>query len=275
MKIGLHDGISAGPTTNGRVQLDLGLRTPARPLRLSRDLAGVPLERYRLQKTDGRKWKSIARERMALAEWLAVHGDGDGSRIFPSERSMTRHFGWSRRKTFYLLADLKELGLLSSEGLTSERGTRKRRMNLTAFLGLPLQTNIALLQRDSGPGVQSSDALAGVQSNDAHNRHAHTDTKIETSAAQIAASSPRTIFSGSQPKTQSQAYINVRNMIPEAIRILCHGKRLWADADCREELKQWAARNGIEYGRGDAVDKAFTVAEARVRDGCLEEKRVG
>src|SRR5580704_17420757 len=94
---------------NKAVQQDLGLQVPSRPLRLSRDLAKVSLDRYRIENKDGRKWKSIAWERMALAEWLAVHGDGDGSRIFPSEATITRHFGWSRRKTFYLLADLKEL----------------------------------------------------------------------------------------------------------------------------------------------------------------------
>lgn len=142
-------------------QLDLGLRTAARPLRLSRDLRDIPLDRYRLPK-DGRKWKAIARERMALAEWLGTHGDGDGSRIYPGVDSMIRHFGWSRRKTFYLLADLKELGLLSSAGLTSEHGTRKRRINLEAFHG-------AGVQDSPRAGVQ--DSRAGVQSNVAHDRH--------------------------------------------------------------------------------------------------------
>jgi hypothetical protein len=76
---------------------------------------------------------------------------------------MTRHFGWARRKTFYLLADLKELRLLESTGhLTEEHGTRLRRMNVSAFFS---QAGV----QDSKTGVQ--DSRAGVQSNDAHNRH--------------------------------------------------------------------------------------------------------
>lgn len=132
------------------------------PLKLSRDLAKVPVEAYRLPE-DGRKWKSIARDRMALAEWLARHGNGDGSQIFPSTGSMTRHFGWARGKTFYLLGDLSKLALLeSTEHLTREHGTRIRRMNLPAFLSrAEVQHSIA--------GVQ--DSKAGVQSNDGHNRH--------------------------------------------------------------------------------------------------------
>lgn len=169
-------------------QLELGIRTSARPLRLSRDLRNVPLNRYRLPK-DGRKWKTVARERMALAEWLATHGDADGSRIYPSEKSMSRHFGWSRRKTFYLLADLAELNLLVSDGrLTSEHGTRVRRINLSAFLGpgvqdssrREVQSAVAAGVQDSRagvPGVQDSraagvqDSGPGVHSNVAHNRH--------------------------------------------------------------------------------------------------------
>src|ERR1700684_3829180 len=122
------------PRTDGDEQLGLGLRVPSRPLRLSRDLRDIPLGRYRLSR-DGRKWRSIGRERMALAEWLATYGDADGSRIFPSVASMMRHFGWSNGKTFYLLNDLKELQLLKSSGLTGEHGTRVRRMDLAAFLG--------------------------------------------------------------------------------------------------------------------------------------------
>jgi hypothetical protein len=66
-------------------------RAPSRSLKLSRDLRGIPVDRYRLP-SDGRKWKVIARERMALAEWLSTYGDGDGSRIFPSVESMARAY---------------------------------------------------------------------------------------------------------------------------------------------------------------------------------------
>ena len=119
--------------TAGDAQPGPGLQKPARPLRLSRDLRDIPMVRYRLPR-DGRKWRAIARERMALAEWLATHGDPDGSRIWPAVASIIRHFGWSRGKTFYLLDDLKQLRLLESRGLHGERGPRERAMNIAAFL---------------------------------------------------------------------------------------------------------------------------------------------
>jgi hypothetical protein len=145
----------------------------SRPLKLSRDLSKMPVERYRLPK-DGRKWKRVACERMALAGWLAVHGDGDGSRIFPSVKSMIRHFGWSRRKVFYLLDDLKALSLLEpSDHYHGERGARIRCMNLPAFLEAGVQDSPGAEVQDSGAGVQ--DSRAEVQSNVAHiptpNRH--------------------------------------------------------------------------------------------------------
>jgi hypothetical protein len=155
------------------------------PLKLSRDLREIPVERYRLPK-DGRKWKAIARDRMSLAGWLATHGDGDGSRIYPSVRSMVLHFGWSRAKTFYLLDDLKKLHLLEpaerdtprenratrhNRGpLTSEHGTRVRRMNLPAFLGAEVQDSQNLQK------AEVQDSMAEVQSKFGPNRHP-TDTK--------------------------------------------------------------------------------------------------
>jgi hypothetical protein len=157
----------------------------ARFLKLSRDLREVPVERYRLP-TDGRKWKAIARERMALAEWLSTYGDADGTRIWPSVGSMVLHFGWSRGKMFYLLADLRKLKLLDGEpagrrggartakdprgALTGEHGTRKRRMNLAAFLGAEVQDS------QNSPAAEVQDSGAEVQSNVGHNRHL-TDTK--------------------------------------------------------------------------------------------------
>lgn len=151
-----------------------------KPLKLSRDLGKVPVDRYRLPK-DGRKWKAVARERMALAEWLAIHGNGDGSRISPAEKSMTRHFGWSRRKTFYLLDDLKELHLLECEpdgrrgALTGEHGTRVRRM-LPSFFRPEVQDSGSKVQDSPTlPGAEVQDSRPEMQSNVAHNRHL-TDT---------------------------------------------------------------------------------------------------
>jgi hypothetical protein len=115
--------------------------------KLSRDLRDAPLERYRITeqhrpenprrgwRPDGRKWKVIARDRMSLAIWLSTFGDGDGRRIFPSIYRMVVHFKWSRSKLFILLDDLKVLCLLVDEGLLCERGPRRRRMDVPAFIG--------------------------------------------------------------------------------------------------------------------------------------------
>jgi hypothetical protein len=173
--------------THGDAQLGVGLRAPSRPLRLSRDLRDISADRYRLP-SDGRKVKAIARERMGLAEWLGTFADGDGSRIWPGVKAMSDHFKWSRAKTFRLLADLKDLKLLEDEKnadgkscLNGERGTRKRHMNLPAFLGAEVQDSRsspgAGVSHSPGSGVSHSQA--GVSRYVRHNRHL-TDTNPKT-----------------------------------------------------------------------------------------------
>jgi len=108
-------------------------------VKLSRQLAVLPVEKYRLPK-DGRKWQAVARNRMMLADFLGTHGDGDGSRVFPSVATMAKKFGWSESKTYYLLADLKELRLLESTphySAPKHHRTRIRQMNIAAFLDHP------------------------------------------------------------------------------------------------------------------------------------------
>jgi hypothetical protein len=243
---------------SGETQLGLGLKTAPRPLVLARKIATVPLEWYRLPK-DGRKWKSTARQRMQLALWLAVHGDPDGSRIYPSVESMARCLSCSRRFVFYLLEDLEAIKLLYSEGLTSERGTRRRRMDLSVLPEAGVQ--------DSRAGVQ--DSRAGVQNRTCTQPVLTVQTEKQNLAAQTAASLPFPAKGKPQQKTTSQErYGNVRKMLCEAAAILARrtqpGRR-WPDANCRDELKEWAARNGIPYD-GEAISKAFDVAEGRIRD---------
>jgi hypothetical protein len=267
------------PRTDGDEQLGLGLRVPSRPLRLSRDLSRVPLDRYRIPEKDGRKWKAIARERMALAEWLAIHGDADGSRIFPSVASMMRHFGWSHGKTFYLLNDLKELQLLKSSGLTGEHGTRVRRMDLAAFIGAGVQDSAGAGVQDSrsspGAGVQHS--RAGVQRYVGHNRHL-TDTKIkpkagsavengsaQNPAAQTAASSPSPLpIAGNQrPLPQRIEFAHVRRLSKGAVFVYENAEACGKPLDYsswKEDLKRWAAENGIPYD-AESIAKALDVAE--------------
>jgi hypothetical protein len=108
----------------------------SKSLKLSRELAKIPVEKYRLAE-DGRKWKAISHDRMGLAGFLGVHGDGDGTRIFLSIKTMMLHFKWSHGKVCYLLEDLRELLLLEDTPNYSHHGTRIRQMNLAAFLDRP------------------------------------------------------------------------------------------------------------------------------------------
>jgi hypothetical protein len=120
-----------------------------------RDLRDAPLEEFRLP-DDKRQWKPLARNRQALANFLATYADGDGSRIFPSVATMTEHFGWSRATAFRLLADLRALGLLSEKtGLHGERGTAVRKMDVTRFRGRTF-TGAAALAQNAFAGVSKS-----------------------------------------------------------------------------------------------------------------------
>ena len=177
-------------------------------VKLSRELAVLPVEKYRLPK-DGRKWQAVARNRMMLADFLGTHGDGDGSRIFPSIRTMMRKFGWSHGKTCYLLADLRELRLLeNTKNYSSPKHhrTRVRQMNVTAFLDhsgvqdrqsqeskIEQESNI----QDSNIGAQES--KIEVQESNAyvgHNSHSNRHLTVTTAKTPLppAAAGEETIF---------------------------------------------------------------------------------
>jgi hypothetical protein len=264
-------------------QRDLDLRIPSRPLRLSRDLREIPVHKYRLPK-DRRKWKAIARERMALAEWLATHGDADGSNIFPGVTRMMDHFGWSRGKLFYLLADLKELRLLESEGLRRERGPRVRRMNLQAFLGaeMPVSTsnpggNVCGNRASLGAEVQDSREPkskirgAEVQSNDGHDRPLTDQSQSQDLRPLPRPSSTppvekRKCKKPATPQQHRYAGI-VQPLIEKAVQIL----RRQPDrsyADLSEDLKTWAAKEGRVYsdrwpGAASPIATAIDIALKR------------
>ena len=131
------------------------------PLKLSRDLAKIPVERYKLP-SDGRKWQHVARERMALAEWLGVHGDGDGSNIFPAVKSMQDHFGWSHGKTCYLLRDLETLGVLLRDGRHGESGPRKRRLIPSALAEQESKIGASTVQDTSNQQSKIDDQQSNV-----------------------------------------------------------------------------------------------------------------
>lgn len=105
----------------------------ARSVHCVRDIREFPLEAYRLPK-EGREWRHVARNRQSLANWLATYADGDGTRVYPSVKTMSEHFDWSRGTIFRLLADLRALRLLNDKsGLHGERGTAIRSLDVDAF----------------------------------------------------------------------------------------------------------------------------------------------
>jgi hypothetical protein len=68
-----------------------------------------------------------------------------------------------------------------------------------------------------------------------------------------------------KPTKEPSEYVAVSRLIPEAMRIVSNAKAMGntsTSADVREELKIWAARNGLAYD-SDSVSKAITVAEGR------------
>jgi hypothetical protein len=252
--------IHNGPT-DGDVQLGLGLKVPSRPLRLSRDLRDIPVDKYRLPK-DGRKWKRVAGQRMSSAQWLATYADPDGSRIFVSEATTTRHFGWSRRTTFRLLADLRELGLLEGCGLTSEHGTRVRRMNLEAFLG-------AGVPNSAGAGVPGS--RAGVPRRVAHNRPLTDQSQNQNLRPLARPSSPPSCgkLKNKKPATPQQRNFGIVGRLTKAgVEILERNPGL-SYPDLAEELKQWASDHYVPVhtlaGAASPIVQAIDNAYERIK----------
>jgi hypothetical protein len=98
-----------------------------------RDLRDAPLEEFRLPDDSQRQWKQVARNRQALANFLATYADGDGSRVYPSIATMMLHFGWSKATNCRLLKDLETLGLQKKVGLQGKQGTARRQIQVDVF----------------------------------------------------------------------------------------------------------------------------------------------
>jgi hypothetical protein len=94
-------------------------------VRCVRDVRDLPLEAYRLP-NDGRKWKSLCKERQRLAMLLATYADPDGTNIKVGTDKLAGRLGWAPNTLFDRLDDLTELGLHIKPGGYSEYGTRLR-----------------------------------------------------------------------------------------------------------------------------------------------------
>jgi hypothetical protein len=241
-------------------------------LKLSRDLRKFPFDKYRLP-TDGRKWKPLARDRQALAAFLGTFGDGDGSRVSPGVRRMMEYFGWSRAKTFRLLADLKELALLEDERganekrlLTGEHGTRKRRMNLPAFR--------ARSSSYPRPGGQSETPEQGSQIHEQESHLGRDTTVTLTDQIQNQNLRPLTRPNSAAPcgkpknkkpiTAQQRRFAIIRRLAEAASEILERNPSI-SYPDLAESLKEWAASRGIPYfdawpGAATPIQQAIEIA---------------
>jgi hypothetical protein len=98
-----------------------------------RDIRDFPWQAYVLA-DDGRKARAVAEQRRALAMQLATHADGDGTRISVGINRLMSNLGWSKRTLYRRLEDLRRLELVAEkDGLTKERGTALRRLNVAAL----------------------------------------------------------------------------------------------------------------------------------------------
>lgn len=66
-------------------------------VKLSRELAKLPIEKYRLPK-DGRKWQAVARNRMMLADFSALTAMEMVRASFPVSPQWRRSLGGPNRK---------------------------------------------------------------------------------------------------------------------------------------------------------------------------------
>jgi hypothetical protein len=102
-------------------------------LKCGRELRDVTLERFRLP-GDGREWKHSARNRQALAAFLATFANADGSRVRPSIPTMCEHFGFHKATVCRLLAALEALGFQKRVGrFGGKNGVAIRQLNVAAL----------------------------------------------------------------------------------------------------------------------------------------------
>jgi hypothetical protein len=128
------------------------------PVRAVRDLRAFPIDRYRLP-DDARKWKHVATERRMLAMQLATHADPDGTSITIGVDRLVKDIGIAKRTLARRLDELKALGLLESDGLTKEHGTRLRNLNFEKLkAGMPDSSEMP----DRGAGMPSKVAYSAL-----------------------------------------------------------------------------------------------------------------
>jgi len=109
----------------------------------------------------------LCRERRALVFQLSTHANPDGSGVYPSEYSLARDMGKSRRQIVYLMKDLRTLGFVHEDGWqivgTDAQGnpirTRKRKLDIPKILAAG-RALVPTAQDTSGATAQDTASTA-------------------------------------------------------------------------------------------------------------------
>src|SRR6266404_1891505 len=130
-------------------------------VRCIRDLREFPPNSYRLP-GDGRKWKSLCKDRRAIANHIATYANGDGTSITAGINRWVKEMGVSRATIFRRLDDLRTLGLLrDKEGLTGRGGTALRSLDVSQ-LKMPEGVSGSVKESQIHEIAEVSDSTSGV-----------------------------------------------------------------------------------------------------------------
>lgn len=147
-----------------------------------RAIRSIPPEAYRLP-TDGRKWLHDCKLRKYVVLQLATYADANGTRIFPSARTIGRELGISERTVKYVFNDLKTLGVLIDKGFTDGKykHTRIRALDVEKICGAVVQDSPESVVQDSPTVVQDSqDACARFEERSRKIQNSGTPEKRES-----------------------------------------------------------------------------------------------
>lgn len=124
-----------------------------------RDIRDLPPSAYALP-TDGRKNKKLCADRRALANLLATFANGDGASITVGVKRIMDALEWSRATTFRRLEELRQLGILESDGKLTFQGTRLRRLDASAVrkADARVSDSAAIVSDSRGPMVSDTTA---------------------------------------------------------------------------------------------------------------------
>lgn len=100
------------------------------------DVVDLPPQSFAMAE-DGRQKSHLSRQRKALVVILAKYANPDGTRCFPSAKTMATAMGLSARTVFRLLDDLRTLGFMNDGGYHAIHKTRIRALNVSKMTPVP------------------------------------------------------------------------------------------------------------------------------------------